>query len=190
MSGRPNWYSDHPPACTCAACRGTGRSRRGRRGEPQERHIRHLLQRWRTAAPIWRRGFPAGIPAETCGQGRREVGGDRGVCGMCLWFLRNDDTRAEVLDWISTQTDVVADRVRRVSDSMESRTSLRRFEPYPRPWPGPLPLRGRFVDRPSRPPRVRLNPPYQGTWTRHSDTGRGPAGCGRCRGVDPALHQR
>lgn len=31
---RPNWYYDHPPACTCAQCRPTSRShrRRGRNG--------------------------------------------------------------------------------------------------------------------------------------------------------------
>ena len=33
MSGRANWYSDHPPACTCAQCRGSG-GRHGRRRGP------------------------------------------------------------------------------------------------------------------------------------------------------------
>ena len=30
MSGRPNWYSNHPPACTCATCAGNRRSSRSR----------------------------------------------------------------------------------------------------------------------------------------------------------------
>lgn len=35
MAGRPNWYNEHPPACTCVQCqqqrRGVGRRRRGGR---------------------------------------------------------------------------------------------------------------------------------------------------------------
>ena len=38
MSGRANWYSDHPPACTCAQCRtGAGPGRRGRSRREQPR---------------------------------------------------------------------------------------------------------------------------------------------------------
>lgn len=35
MAGRPNWYNEHPPACTCVQCqqqrRGVGRRRQGGR---------------------------------------------------------------------------------------------------------------------------------------------------------------
>ena len=34
MAGRPNWYNEHPPACTCVQCqqqRRGGRRRGGRR---------------------------------------------------------------------------------------------------------------------------------------------------------------
>lgn len=37
MSGRANWYSGHPPACTCTQCRtgpGPGRRGRSRREQP------------------------------------------------------------------------------------------------------------------------------------------------------------
>ena len=40
-----------------------------------------------------------------------------------LWVLGDEDERAGAIDWISTQTDAVAARVRDVSDSIEARTS-------------------------------------------------------------------
>ena len=123
MSGRSNWYSDHPPACTCAACRGTGRSRRGRRGSRR----RDTYGTYYNDGVRQRRS--GGADSRPAFRLRRVVRAAvrlaviAAFAACVLWFLRNDDTRAEVLDWISTQTDVVADRVREVSDSSESRTS-------------------------------------------------------------------
>ena len=48
-----------------------------------------------------------------------------------LWFLREDDTRGEVVDWVSSQMDVAASKAQDLSDSMESRTSSSEIRPVP-----------------------------------------------------------
>ena len=48
-----------------------------------------------------------------------------------VWFLRNDDTRVEVIDWISTQMDAAASRTQELSESVEPRTSSPETRPVP-----------------------------------------------------------
>ena len=48
-----------------------------------------------------------------------------------VWFLREDDTRVEVIDWGNTQMDTVAPRAQEVSNSMESRAHSSEARPAP-----------------------------------------------------------
>ena len=66
MAGRPNWYSDHPPACTCVRCNEGGRVQTQRR-EDSDRP-RHYQAEYSRAEP------PDDYPPE------------RGGMGCVAWF--------------------------------------------------------------------------------------------------------
>ena len=101
MSGRPNWYSDHPPACTCVRCneertnspgRGAAslRRRRQRSSRSGERgRARRLRKRGRSGCG----GMLLAIVLLSI------VGGTV----LAAFFLSNETRRAEITDWLSIQ---------------------------------------------------------------------------------------
>ena len=106
MSGRPNWYADHPPACTCASCRGRSARRGGRRrlGPSEGRNIRRTGQR--------RSDLGNTPPSRPTSRGGRS---GRGGCGL-VWLvmflalavgvafvLSNSDMRSEITNWVNSQ---------------------------------------------------------------------------------------
>ncbi len=109
MSGRPNWYSDHPPACTCAMCQGGGRRRRRRRsGQSSTHHDRRTRQQ----RPSGQRG---GTPPESHQAPSRRDRRGRGGCAL-VWLamfsaliggaivvLANQDMRTEITSLVSSQ---------------------------------------------------------------------------------------
>ena len=116
MSGRPNWYSDHPPACTCATCRGdSGSSRRRfwsrRRDAPAAEGARRTGRR-QTAGNTDGGGgnSPGSQQPEFPGSGGRRIG--RAVVWVAVfaafaagmvWVLVNDDMRSGIGEWLSVQ---------------------------------------------------------------------------------------
>ena len=114
MAGRPNWYSEHPPACTCARCTGTGRSRR-RRDRGRRDSVRQRRQAREHSTPSFRFGRVLGTSVR--------LGVIAAVVIGVLWFLRTDEASVEVIDWVSSQMDSAASKAQELSDSMESRTS-------------------------------------------------------------------
>ena len=67
MAGRPNWYSEHPPACTCAECSQSRLSRRSRVRLPRIGCLGVLL----------------GVPIDDCIPYNR--GGRLGVTPLMAW---------------------------------------------------------------------------------------------------------
>ena len=131
MSGRPNWYSDHPPACTCAQCRGGGSTRRTRRGSRRSNTYGTFYNDGRRS----RRTVDGGTrPAFRWGRVVRttvKLALIAAIAAGVLWYLGDEDERAAVIDWISIQLDAGAARVRDVSDSMESGASSSQVRPVP-----------------------------------------------------------
>ena len=101
MSGRPNWYSDHPPACTCARCNEERMNNPGR-GAASLRRRRQRSSR-----------SGAGERAQARRKrGRSGCGGMLlaivllGIVGgtvLAALFLSNETRRAEITDWLSSQ---------------------------------------------------------------------------------------
>ena len=118
MSGRPNWYSDHPPACTCATCRGDDVDRTG---DDSGADDGTRLRRGRALGEL-ADDKPLGIatvvgvilPAHSC-RSFRVLAGDvigRAVVWVAVfaafaagmvWVLVNDDMRSGIGDWLSVQ---------------------------------------------------------------------------------------
>ena len=108
MSGRPNWYADHPPACTCASCMGRSAQRGGRRrvGASGRRNIQRAGRR--------QHGLGNTPPREPAVASRGDQS-KRGGCGLvwlvvCIalvggvaFVLSNNDMRAEITGWLTSQ---------------------------------------------------------------------------------------
>ena len=73
MSSRPNWYGDHPPACTCWRCTG----RRMPRRKPFPRRKPRNGYRWQLCPTCDGTG-------EVIGRWRSELGGKRTRCPSCF----------------------------------------------------------------------------------------------------------
>ena len=122
MTGRLNWYSDHPPACTCARCTGTGHYRR-RRDRGRRDSVRQPRQAGEYSTPSFRFGRLVRATVK--------LGAIAAVVIGVLWFLRTDEASVEVIDWVSSQMDAAATKAQELSDSMESRTSSSETRPVP-----------------------------------------------------------
>ena len=102
MAGRSNWYSDHPPACTCARCN-EGRMNNPNRGAESLRRRRRRASR--SGPGDWR-------PARRRNRGRSGCGGMLliviliGIVGgtaLAAFFLGDETRRAEVSEWLISQ---------------------------------------------------------------------------------------
>ena len=97
MSGRPNWYESHPPACTCASCQGgSGRRRR----------------RVRDARPVTSPPPPRERTPESHGSDRQRNSGCVTVtiflsasiallAALGIFFFSDEENRAGIADWLN-----------------------------------------------------------------------------------------
>ena len=155
MSGRPNWYSDHPPACTCATCRGDDGSSRIRfwrrrrdapaaeRGRPESRlHTFEDSQGGGGKPPGPRPPGPPGGGGRRIGSAVVWVAVVAILAAGMVWVVINDDVRYGIGDWLILQlgaTPTPAAIVALVPDTPTPTPDMPTATPLPIPTPSPIP---------------------------------------------------